>query len=202
LANGDADTAVEQFEAAKRCWPNCTEQDNAPELLIAAIHREQGRQDDAILQLRAYCKRTARAYAPRWALAERSREAGDREDELLWLEQCNQIDPFRRELHVRLGECHELGGRLARAAMEFEVGAAVLPALDRKYAARGAERPAVEDPAEREERGGLLLRAAKLRDRLGERERAYQLAQRVAKEWPASKAADEARALCEEWRPR
>ena len=202
LANGDADTAVEQFEAAKRCWPNCTEQDNAPELLIAAIHREQGRQDDAILQLRAYCKRTARAYAPRWTLAERSREAGDREDELAWLEQCNQIDPFRRELHVRLGECHELGGRLARAAMEFEVGAAVLPALDRKYAARGAERPAVEDPAEREERGGLLLRAAKLRDRLGERERAYQLAQRVAKEWPASKAADEARALCEEWRPR
>jgi len=86
--------------------------------------------------------------------------------------------------------------------LEFEVAAAVLPSLDRKYTARGAERPAVEDPGEREERGGLMVRAAKLRDRLGDRARAVQLAKRVADAWPASAAAAEAKALLQEWQPR
>ncbi len=202
VATGDVEGAIEQFEAASRCWPGCTEQGNAPELQIAAALREIGRDEESLMQTRAYCKKTARAYAPRWALAEHCRKTGDRDEELVWLEQCGQIDPFRRELHVRIGECHELAGRLERAALEFEVAAAVLPALDRKYTARGAERPATEDPAEREERGGLLLRAAQLRVRVGDRAAALALAQRVLASWPASKAAEQARALVEEWRPR
>ncbi len=202
LAGGDVEGAIAQFEAAKRCWPGCTEQDNAPELLIAAALREQGKKDEALMQLREYCRRTARAYAPRWTLAGFYRDAGDRDEELHWLEQCAQIDPFRREMHVRIGECQELSGRLEQAALEFEVAAAVLPSLDRKYTARGAERPAVEDPGEREERGGLMVRAAKLRDRLGDRARAVQLAKRVADAWPASAAAAEANALLQEWQPR
>lgn len=201
-ASGDPEEAIAQFEAASRCWPGCTEQGNAPELLIAATLREIGRDDEALMQTRAYCKKTARAYGPRWALAEHYRKVGDRDEEFAWLEQCSQIDPFRREMHVRIGECHELAGRLERAALEFEVASAVLPVLDRKYAARGAERPATEDPAEREERGSLLLRAAKLRERVGDRPRAIGMAQRVSASWPASKAAEEARALLEEWRPR
>ena len=202
LASGDVEGAIAQFEAAKRCWPACTEQNDAPELLIAAALREQGKKDEALMQLREYCRRTARAYSPRWTLAGYYRDAGDRDEELVWLQQCAQIDPFRREMHVRIGECLELSGKIEQAALEFEVAAAVLPSLDRKYSARGTERPATEDPGEREERGSLMVRAARLRDRLGDRSRAVRLVQRVVDSWPASEVAKEAKALLQEWQPR
>lgn len=202
LAAGDLEGAEQQFQYAKSCWPNCTEQNNAPELLLARLYRETDRRENSLMEMKAYCRRTARAYAPRWALAEFEREAGNREAELRYLQECNRIDPFRREQHVLTGEALVALGRPSEAAREFEVAAAVLPVLDRKYTARGAERPATEDPGEREERGELLLRAAKLRIDLGETERARALALRVQNEWPATSAAESARALLLEWQTR
>ncbi len=202
LATGDEEGAERQFQSAKACWPNCTEQDNAPELLLARLYRETDRRESSLLELKSYCRRTARAYAPRWLLAEFEREAGNREAELRYLEECNRIDPFRREQHVRMGDALVKLGRAPEAAREYEVAAAVSPVLDRKYTARGAERPATEEPGEREERGELLLLAARLRAEGREFERARALATRVVAELPATKAADEARALLLEWQDR
>ena len=111
-----------------------------------------------------------------------------------------EIDPFRRELHVRLGEAYEATGRDAEAALEYEVGAAVPPQLDRTYLVPGVERPAAGDPSEKEARGDLLVRAAKLRWALGERERARALLSRVSRELSDTRAAEAAKALEQEWR--
>jgi tetratricopeptide (TPR) repeat protein len=152
--------------------------------------------------MKAYCSRTARAYRPRWTLAEFERDAGNREAELRYLVECNRIDPFDRELHVRLGEAYEALDRQAQAALEYEVAAAVTPQQDRAYLGRDEERPDPDGGVEREARGELWLRAAKLRHRLGDHERAAELLERTIREASGTSAADAALELQPEWRRR
>jgi len=150
--------------------------------------------------MKAYCRRSARAFAPRYTLAEFEHEGGNRAEEVRYLIECNRIDPFHRELHVRIGEAQEALGKTAAAALEYEVAAAVSPNFDRRYLQRGVARPAVDAPEEVAERGQLWLRAARLRRSLGDNERALELLARIEREARASEAGAEARELLPEWR--
>jgi tetratricopeptide (TPR) repeat protein len=202
LAAGDSEGAAQQWQRAKACWPSCTEQENAPELRLARVYRDGGDRTQAQMEMKAFCRRTARAFAPRYTLAEFEREAGNRTGQIQYLVECNRIDPFHRELHVRLGEAYEATGKRDQAALEFEVAAAVSPAADRRYLARGAQRPAADAPEERAERGDLWLRAARLRHALEDRERAAALLVRVRNDAPGTEAAEAAAALQQEWQGR
>jgi tetratricopeptide (TPR) repeat protein len=195
LKAGEEDAAMAMFEQAKLCWPSCTEQENAPELLLAAIWRERGDRDRAMAEMQAYCQRSGRAYTPRWTLAEFARERGDRKEEARLLNECNQIDPFRRELHQRLGDALLALGDKRAAALEYEVGAAVPLSLDREYLTKGKTRPASDDPEARAARGSLWLSAGKLRLQIGDAERGRVLLRRVLQEAPGSDAATEAQTL-------
>ncbi|MCA8975905.1 MAG: tetratricopeptide repeat protein [Planctomycetes bacterium] len=199
LATGDESGAEDQWQRAKACWPACTEQENAPELLLARLYRDQGDRIRAQMEMKSYCRRTARAFTPRMTLAQFEREEGHRQEEARYLEECNRIDPFHRSLHVQLGEAYEALDKPALAAREFEMAAAVPPQLDRRYLARDMTAPAADDPAELEERGDLWLRAAKLRHRLGDDEKAAGLLARILQSAPRSSAADDVEALRREW---
>jgi tetratricopeptide (TPR) repeat protein len=201
-ASGDEDGAVDMFQRAKACWPGCTDQESAPELRLAKIYRDRGEATQAQMEMKAYCRRTARAFTPRYTLAEFEREAGNRAEQVRYLVECNRIDPFHRELHVRLGEGLEALGKRAEAAREYEVAAAVLPKLDRRYQQRGAEMPDADAPDEREQRAELLLRAAKLRAELGDREQATALGERITREFRDTDAAAAVKTLLPEWRGR
>ncbi len=202
LASGDEDGAIDQWQRAKACWPGCTEQANAPELRLARLYRDRGDRTQAQMEMKAYCRRTARAFTPRYTLAEFEREGGNRAEEARYLVECNRIDPFHRELHVRLGDAYEALGKKAQAALEFEVAAAVMPEFDRRYLQRGTTRPEADAPEELQERGALWVRAAKLRRELGDAAHAIELLERVGREAKQSDAADDARRLIEEWRGR
>ena len=65
LELGDAAGAEEQWQRAKACWPSCTEQATSPELRLARLYRDQGEQTKAQMEMKTYCKRTARAFTPR-----------------------------------------------------------------------------------------------------------------------------------------
>ncbi|MEC8252135.1 MAG: tetratricopeptide repeat protein [Planctomycetota bacterium] len=200
LELGAVDEAIEMFGRAKACWPSCTEQATAPELRIAAIYRGRGDQAKAQAEMKAFVRRTARAFAPRFTLAEFERDAGDRAAELKLLRECNRIDPFYRELHVRMAAAYEALGRDAEAARELEVAAAVRPAQDRAYMGPQAEAPAEGGAEELAVRGGLWLRAAKLRHELGDEAGRDGLIERVLQEAPDAPAAAEARELQQKWR--
>jgi tetratricopeptide (TPR) repeat protein len=202
LAAGDAAGAADQWQRAKACWPNCTEQASAPELRLARLYREQGDRTRAEMEMKAYCRRTARAYAPRWTLAEFERESGNIAEQARYLVECNRIDPFHRDLHVRLGEAYEALGKRAQAAVEFEMAAAVTPELDRQYAAGGTDRPDADAPEQRQQRGEYWLRAARIRHALGDGARARELLERIRMEASGSAAAGEAEALQQEWQGR
>lgn len=198
LAAGDADGAIAQWTAAKACWPACTEVASAPELLLARLHKQRGDAAAALAETKAYCRRSARAFAPRYELAMAARTAGDAAEAVRWFVECNRIDPFHRELHVFLGEGYETLGRLPEAAREFEVAAAVLVEFDRRFTLGGAERP--EADGDRAERAGLWLRSARLRHGLGDGERAIALLERVGREGADTPSAQPARDLLLEWR--
>jgi tetratricopeptide (TPR) repeat protein len=198
LAAGDADGAIAAWQAAKGCWPACTEVASAPELLLARLYRQRGDEAAAMVETKAYCRRSARAFAPRYELATAARAAGDLAEAARWLVECNRIDPFHRELHSRLGEVLEAQRRLPEAAREFEVAAAVLPDFDRRFVVGGAERP--DEAAERSERAGLWLRAARLRHGLGDDDRATGLLERIGREAAGDPAAATAGELLLEWR--
>ncbi|MFN3240132.1 MAG: tetratricopeptide repeat protein [Planctomycetota bacterium] len=202
LELGNTDAAIDMFQRAKACWPSCTEQATAPELRLAKIYRDQGERTQAQMEMKSYVRRTARAFVPRYTLAEFEREAGNRNEELRLLLECNRIDPFYRELHERMGDAYEALGKEAQAALEFEVAAAVRADQDRAYMRPDATAPAVDSDEERAARGALWLRAAKLRHQLGDRERRDTLLQRVLQEAAGSDAAADARELQQEWRGR
>jgi tetratricopeptide (TPR) repeat protein len=200
LKQGDADGAVQQFQRAKACWPACTEPDDAPELLLARLYRDQGQTDQALMEMKAYCQRSGRAYAPRIELADHEHEAGTPAAEARYLEECRSIDPFSRDLHSQLGAAYEALARKAEAALEYEVGAAVPTELDRKWLAHPRDRPADNDRGEAAARAALRLQAAKLRKALGDLPRAEALLERVIRDGGDSEAATAARTLREEWR--
>jgi tetratricopeptide (TPR) repeat protein len=198
-AAGDLDGAIEQWQRAKACWPTCTDQQTSPELLLARLYRDRGEREQAQMEMKAFCRRTARAFQPRYTLSEFERDAGNRAEEVRYLVECNRIDPFHRELHVRLGDAYEHLGKPAAAALELEVAAAVTPAQDRRYTQRGATRPEADAPEELAERGTLWLRAAKLRRTLGDHERANALLDRIGRDAARTPAAEEAAELRREW---
>lgn len=200
LQQGDEAGAIDQWQRAKACWPSCTEQATAPELRLAKLYRDQGERTQAQMEMKAYCRRTARAFAPRYTLAEFEKEADNRRGELQYLIECNRIDPFYREMHVRMGDAYEALGQPAQAALEFEVAAAVNPAVDRAYLSSQAKAPAADNPEELSARCKLWLRAAKLRHQLNDSERRDSLLARVLQEDRASDMQAEARELQQEWR--
>ncbi len=200
LKLGNAGGAIDQWQRAKACWPSCTEQQTSPELRLARLYRDQGERTQAQMEMKSYCRRTARAFTPRYTLAEFEKEAGNRKGELQFLIECNRIDPFYRELHVRMGEAYEALARIPEAALEFEVAAAVSPDADRAYMRPNAQKPASDSEEELRARGQLWLRAAKLRHKLGDSERRDSLVERVLQEARVTELQTEARDLQQEWR--
>ena len=201
-AGGDADGAIAMWQRAKACWPSCTDQTSAPELLLARLYRDQGEAVQAQMEMKAYCRRSARAFTPRYTLAQFERDSGNRAEELRYLTECNRIDPFHRELHERMGEACEALGKRPQAALEFEMAAAVSPAMDRRFVSRPTPPPADDDPEQRQLRGDLLLRAARLRHELGDAAKAVALLERIQKAAPGTEAATTAASLQQEWRGR
>jgi cellulose synthase operon protein C len=197
-AGGEIEAAIDMLQRAKACWPNCTEQESAPELRLAKLYKQNGDATQAQMEMKAYCRRTARAFQPRYELATLAGEAGDHAEQIRYLVECNRIDPFHRELHERLAAAYVAVGKPAAAAREFEVAAAVQPALDRQN--QKPDSPPVTPAADAAARGQLWLEAARLRDRIGDRDRAVELLERIGKEAPTSEAAAAAASLLAEWR--
>ncbi len=194
LQEGDRDAALEQLLAAKVCWPTCTDQGASPEILLARLYREAGREDEALAELASFCARTARAFEPRRQLAAHAQTSGDRAREAALLEQMVAIDPFARSVHEDLASAYEALGRLAEAARELEVALAILPSMDRDHMGDApGEVPRVDGPAFREEQAALCVRLGRILAELGREDGARRAFERALVESPDGEAAAEAR---------
>ncbi|MBK8976853.1 MAG: tetratricopeptide repeat protein [Planctomycetes bacterium] len=195
---GDRDGAIQQLQLAKRCWPDCTDQGTAPELVLARLYEEMGRTAEAMMELRTFCRRTARAFAPRRQLAAFARDAGDRAQEAELLDEAVQIDPFVRDVHVRLGDAYVALGRLQDAVRELEVALAVLPELDRDQLGKPpTEVLRADSPEFLASQAEVRVTLAGVLRRLGREDRARDQLESALREAPDSDAAERARRLLE-----
>jgi tetratricopeptide (TPR) repeat protein len=161
---GEVDAALRQYQLSKRCWGSCTDQASSPHLRIARVLRKAGRDDEALMELKSFCKQTGRAFAPRLEIAEFEKQRGDRASEMRYLEEANAIDPFMRSLHERLAESYSALGKKDLAIRELKVALAVRPELDRKYLDKKPDEqiPPFDSPEEKEARALICVRLARL----------------------------------------
>ncbi len=198
--SGDLEGALDQYQRAKACWPRCTDQQVAPNLLLARVLRALDRDEEAMMELKSFVRRTGRAFAPRLELAAMERKNGNRQEEIRLLREAVAIDPFMRELHVLLGEALLAAEQPREALGEFEMALAVRPHLDRAHV--GKPPAEVPDPAaavEREARARICVSAARAAHRIGEVDAALAWLQRALGESADGEAADSAARLLRSW---
>jgi len=198
---GDVDAAARQFLAAKRCWPNCTDQSVAPSLLLAKLYGEAGRQTEAMMELKTFCSRTGRAFQPRLELAAYAHQEGDARQEAELLEQAIEIDPFSRSVHLQLADAYLAQGRKAEAMLELQLTLAISPRLDRANLGKNpADIQGPTDPAFLEAQAEICLRLGQGLYQLGRSDKAIEYLQRALREAPGSAPADQAEVLLERWK--
>jgi tetratricopeptide (TPR) repeat protein len=197
---GDLDGALQQYQLAKRCWPRCTEQAVAPSLRVARVLRKLERGDEAMAELASFTSLTGRAFAPRLELAEFYRDKGERRLEAKCLEEANQIDPFMRALHERLGDAYVALGRKSEAAREYRVAMVVPSKLDRAYLDAEEGPPDDGAPEVRVQRGHIALKLARVWHELLEHGNAAQALEQARTLAPDTEVSEEAERLQEAWR--
>lgn len=125
--------AVEQLEAAKRCFPRFVGKGN-PYVELARLHTAAGKPDLATKELEAYAALAFEDYAVRKELASRYEATGDDDGLLRVCEEMVEINPFGAELseppdldlHPRYAKALNRKGRKDEAAREWKVQVAVL----------------------------------------------------------------------------
>ena len=125
---------------------------------------------------------------------------GNRAEEAKLLQEAVWIDPFMREVHVRLADALEELGRKKEAVREYRVALAVRPAMDRAHV--GKDPSEIPDPSsepERLARAEICFKLARLYKALGEDETAMEFLNRVTAEAPGSEVAEGAQLLRDSW---
>lgn len=198
---GKLDEALRQYQAAKSCWPQCTDQASSPLLKISNVLTKQGKLTEAMMEVKAFCKRTARAFDPRVQLANYERENGNHKAAALYLEEAIQIDPFMRLLHSQLGDAYVKLGKLAEARLEYQVGLAVPTEMDREHLSKKPEeRPVSDSESEGRARGALCVKLARVCFALGDKKATARYLDRAEVEAPDSPVSDEVHELRAKWK--
>jgi tetratricopeptide (TPR) repeat protein len=121
------DEAVEFLERAKRLFPEFAAEEG-PYHLLARIHREAGRKDEAVRELETMTGINEFAYRPLLELAELYGELGRRAEQADALARSMYIYPHEVQPHRQLAELLEELDRPAAAVTEWRAVAALRPA--------------------------------------------------------------------------
>ncbi len=131
-AAGRPDEAVPHLERAKAIFPEYAGPD-APGLLLARIHRDAGRADEAARELRAYTALNENHYEARLELADLEESLGRPAAAAAAIEGTMWIFPYEAAIHTRLADLYARTGALAGAVRERRAVLALDP-VDRAEA--------------------------------------------------------------------
>jgi tetratricopeptide (TPR) repeat protein len=164
--------AEEHFRAAERDFPGFPEPELSAELALAQVYGELDRRDDVQRARERWLAFNSDEVELRLRVARWHDEAGRLSDAARLLDECNQVDPFRRALHEQWADVLARDGRHLEAAREFRVARLVPPELD-------LDRPEPLTDSERAELLGLeareLAAAGKIEEALGVAKEALEL---------------------------
>jgi tetratricopeptide (TPR) repeat protein len=122
--------AETHFLAAEEAFPGYDDARFSAELRLADLYRVQGREDEANEARLRWLAWNAGDFEVRAQVAEwLGQEERFEEAARLWQE-ANEVDPFRRHLHLAWGQALRSLGRHEEALREFEVGLLIPEELD------------------------------------------------------------------------
>ncbi|HEX6882008.1 MAG TPA: tetratricopeptide repeat protein [Planctomycetota bacterium] len=183
---GKGPEARAELEAAERAFPGYPDPHFSAELELARLHERAGDTAQAMAARQRWLAWNAGDYVLRMKVAEWLAREGRHAEAVPLFQEANEVDPFRRHLHLAWGRSLAALGRHAEALAEFQVGLRVREELD------GDVQGDVEPELSLDE---VLARTGLSReewDRLSPEEQAARLA---AAEAPAEGEAPGARAL-------
>jgi len=141
LGSQDEEAAEAHLLAAERDFPGYDDKVFSAELKLAQLYTRQGRPEQAAEARLRWLSFNAGAYDARVSVAGWLSEAGrDREAVELW-QGANEVDPFRRAMHLGWGRSLRALGRHAEALREFEVGLLIPIELDGDLPKQGGPHP-------------------------------------------------------------
>jgi tetratricopeptide (TPR) repeat protein len=108
-SEGRTDQAIAALEQARAVFPEYAGPD-APLLLLARMHREEGNDEAALEAFRAYASLNENHLEAHVALADLEETVGTPAGVRDALDRSTWIDPFQQELHERLATAHEAAG--------------------------------------------------------------------------------------------
>lgn len=126
----DADAAESCLRLAIEAFPGFGEGAGSAEKLLADLLRLNGDPDGAMELMEDWARWNAGDYDVRLELAGWHIENGRDAAAVRLLEEANEVDMFRRDLHLSWAEALERLGRMGEAAREYGVALAVPAAFD------------------------------------------------------------------------
>ena len=184
--------ALEQFEAAHRAWPTCTDPQLSPLLARARLYAAQQRPEQEAAELERFIAVAGDAREPRLELAARKGAQGDRRGQARLLRQALHIDPFDTAGLTEYGLALQALERREEALRVLAAALAVPAELD----ANRGER----EGREKTFRARILAARASLLLDLGRRAEAAQEARRALAEAPDSPGGRRAASILEKSR--
>ena len=163
---GEEEEALEHLAVAEEVFPGFADPSMSAELMVAKVHAEAGREDEAMAARERWVEGNAGDYGARRELARWHAEGERWERAAELLRQGNEIDPFSRSLHVDWAVALAALGEWEAALREWEVALLVPDELNAES----------DEPIENEERALYLAGQARALMELGERGRARERA--------------------------
>ena len=116
-AEGRTEQAIAALEQARELFPEYAGAD-APVLVLASLHEEQGNDSAAVEAYRAYTALNENHLGALLALADLEERTGNVDGMRQALDRAIWIDPYRPDLHRRLAEAHESADEWSAGARE------------------------------------------------------------------------------------
>jgi predicted Zn-dependent protease len=176
----DLDRAEGHLLAAERAFPGFAEQPLSAELGLARLYEARGDRDASLAAKQRWLDYNSGEGPMRLEVAAWHRSQGRLVEAERLLDEANQVDPFRAQLHRTWGDVLRELGRLDTALREYDVALAVPPELD-------ADGPQVLDAVLR---GELHASAAEVLAELGRAEEARARAAQALAADPANRRAE------------
>jgi tetratricopeptide (TPR) repeat protein len=126
----DWETAERHFLAAEQAFPRYPEAQFSAERQLAQVYEKLEREDERFAVLERWLEMNSDDFATHVLVARRHAEKGRHEQAVRLFDEANQIDPFRRKLHLDWGASLAALARHEEALREFKVAEIVPPSLD------------------------------------------------------------------------
>ncbi|MCZ6596969.1 MAG: tetratricopeptide repeat protein [Planctomycetota bacterium] len=127
---GELDQAEAHLLAAERCFPGFSGPLPSAELLSAELYERRGRREDSMRARMRWLAYNAGDDEHRLIVAGWLDEEGRPAESVRYYAEANEVDPFRRQLHLRWGKALAALGRHEQALREFDVALRVPWELD------------------------------------------------------------------------